>query len=285
MNNDQFEQLLQESLENHEKIPEHLTEKIRAQVSPKKHGMSFLLRLGTACAALMVVFTAAVNSHQTVANAMYQVPVIGELARVLTFRVYEDTDHYFSAYLQIPEAEGLGEATDALNRAIDEYINGFVELYELSKEEAGTETIEGETAHFNLTNQYRVVTNNDRWFSIEISTGLVMASGTEYQKHFTVDKQAEKIISLADLFADGYDYRGELYRAIRAQMKEQMEADENIMYFEGEWGLSEITGNENFYITEDDELVITFDEYEVAPGSMGVCSFNLGKLENGKLAD
>jgi hypothetical protein len=34
-----------------------------------------------------------------------------------------------------------------------------------------------------------------------------------------------------------------------------------------------ITANHNFYINQDNKLVISFDKYEVAPGYMGVVEF------------
>ena len=63
-------------------------------------------------------------------------------------------------------------------------------------------------------------------------------------------------------------------------MNAQMSADENITYFIGEqWGFTEITGTEQFYITDGGDVVIVFDEYAVAPGFMGACEFNVGKVK------
>ena len=50
-------------------------------------------------------------------------------------------------------------------------------------------------------------------------------------------------------------------------------------YFIPGYGWSEnecfqkIDGDQNFYINDQDQLVIVFDEYEVAPGSMGMPEF------------
>ena len=40
-----------------------------------------------------------------------------------------------------------------------------------------------------------------------------------------------------------------------------------------EFNFQGITEQTNFYFNEKDELVITFDEYEVAPGYMGAPEF------------
>ena len=77
-------------------------------------------------------------------------------------------------------------------------------------------------------------------------------------------------------------------------MRENMAKDSSNMYFiydpsatdgfeaNKEFSFSEITGNENFYI-KNGCLYISFNEYDVAPGSMGVCEFNVGKVANGRL--
>jgi hypothetical protein len=62
-------------------------------------------------------------------------------------------------------------------------------------------------------------------------------------------------------------------------MQDQMAADENKIYFiksdEEPSGFDKITDDTNFYINDDGNVVIVFDEYEVAPGYMGVVEFTL----------
>ena len=57
-----------------------------------------------------------------------------------------------------------------------------------------------------------------------------------------------------------------------------MAADEMISFFtEDEYGTgyTTIRPDQNFYITEDQKLVISFDKYEVAPGYMGIVTFEI----------
>ena len=60
---------------------------------------------------------------------------------------------------------------------------------------------------------------------------------------------------------------------IKAQMKEQMKDENNVYWLEdemmGDENFSKIDKNQSFYITKDNQLVIAFDKYEVAPGYMG----------------
>ena len=60
-----------------------------------------------------------------------------------------------------------------------------------------------------------------------------------------------------------------------------MEENKDITYFlyteEEPYGFQAVTPENNFYLNEKDELVIVFDEYEVAPGFMGVIEFTVPK--------
>ncbi|HIR98371.1 MAG TPA: DUF3298 domain-containing protein, partial [Candidatus Merdisoma faecalis] len=56
-------------------------------------------------------------------------------------------------------------------------------------------------------------------------------------------------------------------------------ADESKMYFIDsdmpESDFQSITEDTTFYVNDSGKLVIVFDEYEVAPGSMGVVEFEI----------
>ena len=62
--------------------------------------------------------------------------------------------------------------------------------------------------------------------------------------------------------------------------EEKTNKAEGIMFFiEGDGtvggGFDKIAVEQTFYITADSQLVIVFDEYEVAPGSMGIVEFTI----------
>ena len=82
------------------------------------------------------------------------------------------------------------------------------------------------------------------------------------------------MIELKDLFETGEDYVAEISEEIIRQMK----ADPETPYFIGEQeegfeGFTKIDENQNFYINEQGQLVIAFDEYEVGPGYIGAPQF------------
>ena len=64
---------------------------------------------------------------------------------------------------------------------------------------------------------------------------------------------------------------------IKEQMLQRMAEDENQIYFINsdmpETDFKQIAADQSFYINQQGQLVIAFDEYEVAPGSMGAPQF------------
>ena len=86
------------------------------------------------------------------------------------------------------------------------------------------------------------------------------------------------MLSLADLFQSDVNYIFLISREIKAQMEERMNAGEGDYFLPGGiWSEEEcfqsIDEDQDFYIDEAGQLVIVFDEYEVAPGYMGVPEF------------
>ena len=106
-----------------------------------------------------------------------------------------------------------------------------------------------------------------------------MAGAAQSQKIYHIDKTTGKMITLEDLFADQADYQTVISENIKTQMKQQMAEDETKVYWLDsdvpEWNFQEISADVNFYINESGKLTIVFDEYQVAPGSMGIVSFEI----------
>lgn len=87
-------------------------------------------------------------------------------------------------------------------------------------------------------------------------------------------------MQIGDLFKEESDYRELLSENIRNQMRAKMAEDEYNMYwvdYEEVPGLNweGLKEDQNFYLDEAGNLVIVFDEYEVAPGYMGAQEFTV----------
>ena len=127
---------------------------------------------------------------------------------------------------------------------------------------------------------YNILRNDDSLLSICFYTTLNAGGSGEYSRCFTLDKTTGKVLTLSDLFAEGSDYIGVISTDIIRQMTEQVEAGEGDYFIPGSiWSPDEcfkaIAPDQNFYIDENNKLIVIFDEYEVAPGSMGMPRFTV----------
>ena len=263
-------------------------EESREAVQEKKKSskiIKFVTRTAGTAVAAMLVITVLANSSASVAYAMSEIPVLGAIVRVVTFRNYENQDHNMEADIQIPEVsvedqEGqvLEEATENLNQKIREYTDAIIAMYEQDVQAAKDAGIieEGKLA---VDVNYTVVTDNEKLFSLRFDQAVVMAGANQSARIYHVDKTTGQVIELDGLFRENTDYITPISESIKKQMKEQMEADSMVAYWLDsdveEWNFKEIAADETFYVNEAGRLVIVFDEYEVAPGYMGVVEFEI----------
>ncbi|MEY8353818.1 DUF3298 domain-containing protein [Lachnospiraceae bacterium 54-53] len=247
----------------------------------KKQMMKMTKRTGVTAAAAVLAIAVMANVSPVTANAMEDIPVIGAIARVVTFRTYEDSKQNYEAKIDIPRVSVNDKDNGAVNRSIEEYAGRLISEYE--KEVTGDEAGDG---HYSVTSSYDVVTDNEKYLSLRINTTVIMASGAEYVKIFTIDKSTGNVVTLNDLLKDKDDYIRAVSDNIRKQMEDQMAADDSKTYFyrggdDSVEGFDQIRGDESFYFNENGEIVIVFDEYEVAPGYMGSVEFTIPRSVTG----
>ncbi len=235
--------------------------------------------IGGAAAAVFAIAILA-NSSASISHAMKDIPIIGVIAQVVTFREYQHKENNMQADLKIPEVQvkdkdgsTLENSSKDLNDAIQLYTDELIAAYEADVKAAGGEGFE------NLSLDYEIVTDNESLFSLRFEQCITMASASQSQKIYHIDKNTGKMISLKDLFEKNADYQTVISDNIKMQMKQQMAEDENKTYWLGsdtpEWDFTEIPSDVNFYVNESGKLNIVFDEFQVAPGFMGVVTFEI----------
>lgn len=272
------------------KIPRDLQKKVEAEIqrAKKKTQMNkkakvimYSKRIVGGIGAALLLITVMANSGSAVAHAMAEIPVIGTLAKVVTFREYKSFENNMEANIKIPEVRVTKEdgtenkeATQKVNQSIQEFTDAIIAQYEADVKAVG----EGE-GYLNVELDYSVITDNDRLFSIRFDQLLIMASGAQMVKIYHIDKQTGELLNLAGLFKEGADYVTPISENIKEQMRELMAADESMMYFLDsdipENDFQSVKEDNTFYINEKGKLTIVFDEYEVAPGYMGSVEFKI----------
>lgn len=230
----------------------------------------FLKRTGMGAAAAMITITVLTNLNPSMASAMEKLPLIGPIARVVTFRTYENTTNQFEAHIQVPQISG---SEIPANQSIQEYADQLIALYE-----AELQASDGQ-GNYALESSYQVVTDTDQYLSLRINTTQTMASGAQFVKIFTIYKPTGQVISLKELLEGSEDKLTAVSDHIKEQMVQQMAEDDSKVYFYKsdmpETDFKGLTGDESFYFNHKGQLVIAFDEYQVAPGYMGAVEFTI----------
>lgn len=227
--------------------------------------------------AATALFTVGVNSSPVFAASLSNVPVVGSIVKILTFREYTVNEDSYNADIKVPSIQGL-ENKDLENNLNDKYLTENKKLYEDFMADMEDMKSNGD-GHLGVSSGYVVKTDNDRLLSIGRYVVNTVGSSSTTMKYDTIDKQSEILITLPSLFKND-SYVNIISENIKKQMIEQNKADENKFYWvEGiEKNINmdlfeKISKDQNFYINSEGKLVISFDKYEVAPGYMGVVEF------------
>ena len=211
------------------------------------------------------------NVSVAYAQALEQIPVIGDIVQVVTIRNYFYADDKHEMGIDVPQIEGEdSEAVDYINKDVSELTTALVNQFYKDLE------ITGNNGYGSIHVDYEATMNTDRWFTLKLSVIETAASSNTYFEFYHIDKKQGKIVELGDLFNTD-KFSDILVAEIKKQMQEQMANDENISYWINNSEIGEefatVSADHNFYWNENGDLVIIFDEYEVGPGSMGTPEF------------
>ncbi len=285
-------------------VPEEMKEKLQKAMEhaeadkQKKKGAGRVIkyRIGIAVAAAAILLVILPNTGADIAYAMGNLPVVGKLFQAVTFRDYQYESERFQANVEVPQIQvedvketeedvsvpgtpeeeelsaKLDETVEQINFDINEVTDKLIKEFQ--------ESADLGESHGGLEIHHETVTNNDRYFTLKISIFQVAGSGAQSFKFYTIDKQTGEQVKIGDLFQEDSNYREILSEDIKNQMRTKMAEDENLIYWVDDKEMPElnwqgITEEQNFYFDEDGNIVVVFDEYEVAPGYMGACEFTV----------
>lgn len=283
---------------DHIVVPEELDARLRAALEnapePKKQTASivkFTRYAAASAAALFLCFTVGLNTSESFAMEMSRIPVIGTIARVLTVRSYETVQDNTTTTVEIPEVQvdtvtediqkTVTDVNAKIQSLIDEYTaQKYVEIEEQKEiflSSGGTEE-EWQERSIDINVDYEVKYQSDTTLSLLVDAWISWMNFEEEQHFYNIDLATGKELTLIDFFGeDAYEYASE---CVLEQMNERISEDpENVAY----WGVNEgkdvgyqfigVNENTSFYINTDVNVVIFYQEYEVAPGFMGSQEF------------
>ncbi|MBO1910094.1 DUF3298 domain-containing protein, partial [Microvirga sp. 3-52] len=245
------------------------------QATATKKKRPFLKQWSIGAAAAAALFIGSINMSPAMAQSMVNIPVLGAIVEVLTVQKLTLDEKTYQADLATPAIEGL--ENEELQASLNEkYIEENKTQFEQFEEEVD-EMKKAGGGHLGIDTGYEVMTETDRILSIARFKVNTAGSSSTTMKYDTIDKQENILITLPILFKDD-QYIDVISSYIVGEMKRQMAEDEEVSYFLDDPFTDNFEGiksYQNFYITSNHKLVISFDKYEVAPGSMGVVTFEI----------
>ena len=232
-------------------------------------------------ASLCVLFVVLLNSSQVFAASLENIPVLGSIARVFTFRQYQEEDTTKLISVREPAISDTGnpELEGRINREIREKVDAAIEDAERQAKEryqAFVETggKEDEFIPVDIAIDYDIKNSSGNILSFVLTRTEIQANA--YTEHFFYNLNLEtgENITLKDLLGD--NYIAIVDREVDRQIAERKK-NSDAMFFEDELAFSGITESQRFYINEKGNPVICFEKYEIAPGYMGEQEFEIIK--------
>ncbi|MBR0599079.1 DUF3298 and DUF4163 domain-containing protein [Sinanaerobacter chloroacetimidivorans] len=241
---------------------------------------------GVAAAAVLFIaaFGVGVNTSESFAGTMEDIPVLSNLVKVLTVREIRDTEESIDMNIKIPGIAGLKdkELQNKINREVYEKVSNAVEESKrqiLADKEAwlatGGKEEDYRPMEIQVDYEVKSITNNILSFMVwKTQTG---ASAYFDEFYYNYDLNENRELTLEDLL--GADYIDKANKQISEEIKERSK-EEGAMYWDGSdgfEGFQTIVPEQSFYVNENGNPVIIFNKYEIAPGYMGIQEFEITK--------
>jgi hypothetical protein len=263
-----------------------LQEKIREakEMDQNNKNHTGKIRIAVASAAVAAgLFVILPNTSGTIAHAMEQIPIIGQLVRVVTFRDYAYESDRNMADIEVPEIkpeeqledstlqENIDRTTAEINAEIQSITDDLIAEFEKNLDE--------EMGYQDVVVKSEVLTTTPDYFTLKLICYQGAGSGYQWNYYYTIDLNTGERLQLKDIFKEGADYITPISEDIKRQMQERMDADENVHYWLNdeieEWNFKAITDETSFYLNERGNVVIGFNEGDVAPMYMGTVEFEI----------
>lgn len=167
--------------------------------------------------------------------------------------------------------ENLDRTTAEINAEIQEITDNLITEFETN--------LKNEWGYQDVVVTSEVLATTPDYFTLKLICYQGAGSGYEWNYFYTIDLNTGERLQLKDIFKEGADYITPISDNIKQQMQERMDADENVYYWLNdeieEWNFQAITDETSFYLNEKGNVVIGFNEGDVAPMYMGTVEFEI----------
>ena len=207
------------------------------------------------------------NSSSNIGNGETVPPIIS----VEPNETESSTDNQENTYEPTAPPENNDANVNEINNSMESYISQMHDkfLYYAARKYNG---------YVNLEVNYKIIRNDENLLAIRFDSTLNVGGSSQYSRIFSLDKRNGSMLELSDLFNDDSSYAKVISEEILRQMTERNESANHPLYYipgtvPDDDCFKQIDSDQNFYINDDNSLVVVFDEYTVAPGSAGMPEF------------
>ena len=113
--------------------------------------------------------------------------------------------------------------------------------------------------------------SDDDIFSFSINSSQILADSHLQKKFFTINPTTGEIYNVEHFL--GSDYQNIILTTVKKQIAENTKNNPNLIYFDEEVNNLKISINQPFYINKDNQVVVVFDQFQIAPGYMSLPTF------------
>lgn len=235
-------------------------------------------------AGLAIVFTTALNTNTAFADMAARLPVVGGVARLLTFRSYEKDEGDWKISVKIPSVEMIAADTNGLDDSLNQEIHELcirygeeaqqraMEYKKAFMETGGTEE-EWAAHNIEINVWYEIKSQTEDYLSFAVMGTESWTSAYSEARYYSIDLKNGKLATLQTLLGDEYVRKAD--ESIQTAMRERQETEGIEFRAQDEGGFSGIDENTKFYVNEKGNPVIVFDKYEIAPGAYGAMEFEV----------
>ncbi|WP_458862349.1 DUF3298 and DUF4163 domain-containing protein [Acidaminobacterium chupaoyuni] len=272
-------------------IPDELGERVERVLSENipRRRMRPWKKVLFSFAACLCAFVLFVNVSPTFAASLYELPVVGNMAMMFTFREYHKTDDAKNITVKIPAIRNVGDS--ALEKQINNRIFEKMQILQAQAEKDAEDYLEAYNAtkskndppfwKVDINIDYEMKYSTENTLSFVLNSGSAAASFFMQQYFYNIDLKTGKDLTLHDLL--GENYRDICNQTVYQGIKDRVANVPGAFFFTNEdedtldddFAFSGITDDQKFYINEKGHVVLVFEKYSIAPGYMGIQEFEV----------
>jgi hypothetical protein len=233
-------------------------------------------------ASAIAVFSLTLNVNESFAQSVTEIPLFGQMAKVLIFKDYSFENKDLKADVVMPRVEQLEniEFEEKINKVIQEKVDQVLleanfranEYKEAYISTGGTEELYAENK-IEVKVNYEVLSKNENTLSFLVYSTDTLAAVYAENMYFNLDIQNNQVLTLDKLI--GEDYVNVVTESVLETIKRQKENQDKVFFdlvYEPDWKIREDVA---FYINSNNNVVVVLDKYEIAPGSMGRLEYEI----------